>query len=168
MVGLRFISFAKNNYKLYYFEQMDKKKIQLIKFNLAVGEAKTGPYLAPILGQSQINIQTFCKDFNEMTSSISEGVVLPVRIHKYEDKSFNILYKVPTLNYIFEQIVLNRQNKYIDNFNVLTIYELVDMLNIIKSFLFQENRIINTDKYYMKVILAFFGTKNIKLLKKIK
>ena len=142
---------------------MEKKKTQLVKLNLAVGEAKAGPYLAPILGQSQINLQAFCKEFNELTSNISEGIILPVRIYKYEDKSFNIFYKVPSLTYIFEQIVLNRQNKYVDNFHILTIYELVDILNIIKSFLSVEERAMKSDKYYIKVILAFFGTKNVKL-----
>jgi len=65
-----------------------KKVSQTVKFNLAVGDAKPGPSLAPILGQSQISIQVFCKEFNELTSRLNDGTKLPVKIKKFEDKSF--------------------------------------------------------------------------------
>lgn len=139
-----------------------KKQIQVVKLNLAVGDAKPGPLLAPILGQSQINIQSFCKDFIELTSHMSDGVKLPVKIKKYEDKSFKIFFKAPPLNYIYEQLVLDRND---NNFSVIKKNELVDMLNIVKSFYRNENILLDTDKGYMKQILSFLQTKKVKIIK---
>jgi len=57
----------------------------LIKLKLLSGEAKSGPYLAPILGQHQINLMEFCKIFNlESLKSYQQNVLLSVKINKIQ------------------------------------------------------------------------------------
>lgn len=144
---------------------ISKQPIQTIKFNLAIGEARPGPHLAPILGQAQVNIQTFCVQFNELTSQITDGIVLPVKVEKYADKSFKVFYKTPTVNYIFEQLVMSRDTRYISNFNVITEYELIDMLNILNFFAAKTGLQQKSDRDCMKQILSFLGTKLVRILK---
>ena len=138
-----------------------KKEIQTVKFNLAVGEAKPGPLLAPILGQSQINIQLFCKEFIDLTAHVTEGVKLPVKIKKYEDKSFKIFYQAPTLNYIYEQIIMDRASAYLNDNSIISVFEILDILNIIKAFLKIENVKLESSEYYLKQILSFLATKKV-------
>lgn len=142
-----------------------KKEIQTVKFNLAVGEAKPGPLLAPILGQSQINIQLFCKEFIDLTSHITEGVKLPIKIKKYEDKSFKIFYQAPTLNYIYEQIIMDRASTYLNDNSKISIFEILDILNILQAFLRAENIRLENTEYYLKQILSFLATKKVVIKK---
>jgi len=142
-----------------------KKVSQTVKFNLAVGDAKPGPSLAPILGQSQISIQVFCKEFNELTSRLNDGTKLPVKIKKFEDKSFKIYYQTPSLNYIFEQIIMNRiDSKDSEDFSFVTIHEIIDMLNVLKTFYSQEKISLKDDKFYFKLILSFLLSKKVRLI----
>jgi ribosomal protein L11 len=140
-----------------------KKVIQTVKFNLAVGDAKPGPVLAPILGQSQINIQTFCKEFIELTQNLQEGVKLPVKIKKYIDKSFKTYIQAPTINYIYEQIVMSRHSDQTNNFKMITIFEILDILAIRKHYADAQNAVFSGDILELKMILSFLKTKNIKI-----
>lgn len=68
-----------------------------IKLNIEVGKASPSPPVGPALGQKGINIMAFCKDFNDYSSKLFKpGVVLPVSIVAYENKSYDYKVSVPS------------------------------------------------------------------------
>lgn len=73
---------------------MAKKVTAQIKLHVTAGSANPAPPVGPALGQHGVNIMKFCKDFNEKTKG-QEGLILPVVISVYEDKSFNFIIKSP-------------------------------------------------------------------------
>ena len=71
------------------------KKVQgYIKLQIAAGKATPAPPVGPALGQHGVNIMGFCKEFNERTSK-DAGLIIPVVITVYQDKSFTFLTKTP-------------------------------------------------------------------------
>ena len=71
------------------------KKVQgYIKLQIAAGKATTAPPVGPALGQHGVNIMGFCKEFNERTSK-DAGLIIPVVITVYQDKSFTFVTKTP-------------------------------------------------------------------------
>jgi ribosomal protein L11 len=141
-----------------------KKTTQIIKFNLPVGEAKPGPVLAPILGQSQINIQGFCKDFIDLTTNLLESLKLPVKIQKFSDKSFKVDIQCPSLNYIYEQIVMSRNSEKNVDFTYITLSEIKDILEIQRTFFVHRNSELLGEPDRLKLLLGFFQTKKIKII----
>ncbi len=73
---------------------MAKKIVTQIKLHVTAGQANPAPPVGPALGQHGVNIMQFCKQFNEQTKG-KEGLVLPVIISVYEDKSFSFILKSP-------------------------------------------------------------------------
>lgn len=74
---------------------MAKKKVKTqIKLHVPAGQANPAPPVGPALGQHGVNIMQFCKDFNEKTKG-REGLILPVVISVYEDRSFDFIIKSP-------------------------------------------------------------------------
>jgi large subunit ribosomal protein L11 len=71
---------------------MAKKVKSTIKLYCPAGQANPAPPVGPALGQHGVNIMEFCKKFNEMSRS-QEGLILPVVISVYEDKSFSFIVK---------------------------------------------------------------------------
>ncbi|MCP4653270.1 MAG: 50S ribosomal protein L11 [Candidatus Omnitrophica bacterium] len=71
-----------------------KKPANLIKLQIPAGSANPAPPVGPALGQHGVNIMQFCKAFNEATKQ-KEGVILPVVISVYDDKSFDFIVKTP-------------------------------------------------------------------------
>lgn len=72
---------------------MAKKLITQIKLQIVGGAANPAPPVGPALGQHGVNIQAFCKEFNEKTSD-KKGDVVPVVISVYDDRSFSFIMKV--------------------------------------------------------------------------
>jgi large subunit ribosomal protein L11 len=70
-----------------------KVKVQ-IKLHVSGGQANPAPPVGPALGQHGVNIMQFCKQFNEQTKG-REGLILPVVISVYEDKTFTFIIKSP-------------------------------------------------------------------------
>ena len=71
------------------------KKVQgYIKLQIAAGKATPAPPVGPALGQHGVNLMGFCKEFNERTSK-DAGLIIPVVITVYQDKSFTFVTKTP-------------------------------------------------------------------------
>lgn len=73
---------------------MAKKVIALIKLQVAAGKANPSPPIGPALGQHGVNIMDFCKAFNARTSK-DEGMIIPVVITVYQDRTFTFVTKTP-------------------------------------------------------------------------
>ena len=74
---------------------MAKKIVGFIKLQIPAGKANPSPPIGPALGQRGLNIMEFCKAFNAQTSSLEPGLVLPVVITAFADKSFTFVLKTP-------------------------------------------------------------------------
>jgi len=79
-----------------------KKPKSLIKLQIPAGSANPAPPVGPALGQQGVNIMQFCKAFNDATKQ-REGVVLPVVISVYEDKSFDFIVKTPPVSFLLKR-----------------------------------------------------------------
>ncbi|MGC8720661.1 MAG: 50S ribosomal protein L11 [Thermodesulforhabdaceae bacterium] len=73
---------------------MAKKVIANIKLQVPAGQANPSPPIGPALGQHGVNIMEFCKAFNAKTQG-QEGMIIPVVITVYSDKSFTFITKTP-------------------------------------------------------------------------
>jgi len=71
-----------------------KKVTAQIKLHVPAGAANPAPPVGPALGQHGVNIMQFCKQFNEQTKG-RDGLILPVVISVYEDKTFTFIIKSP-------------------------------------------------------------------------
>ncbi|MBN2253152.1 MAG: 50S ribosomal protein L11 [Kosmotogaceae bacterium] len=78
---------------------MSKKVIAQIKLQLEAGKATPAPPVGPALGQHGVNIMGFCKQFNAETSD-KAGMVLPVVISVYADRSFSFILKTPPASFL--------------------------------------------------------------------
>ncbi|HRE14445.1 MAG TPA: 50S ribosomal protein L11 [Usitatibacteraceae bacterium] len=74
---------------------MAKKIIGFIKLQVPAGKANPSPPIGPALGQRGLNIMEFCKAFNAQTQKVEPGLMLPVVITAYADKSFTFILKSP-------------------------------------------------------------------------
>ena len=73
---------------------MAKKVTGQIKLQIPAGQANPAPPVGPALGQHGVNIMAFCKEFNAATKN-DAGLVIPVVITVYQDKSFTFITKTP-------------------------------------------------------------------------
>lgn len=73
---------------------MAKKVIGLVKLAINAGKATPAPPVGPALGQHGVNIMGFCKEYNERTKD-QAGLIIPVEITVYEDRSFTFITKTP-------------------------------------------------------------------------
>jgi len=73
---------------------MAKKIKAVVKLQIAAGKANPAPPVGPALGQHGVNIMAFCKEYNERTSG-QAGMIIPVEITVFEDRSFTFVTKTP-------------------------------------------------------------------------
>ncbi|MBQ7629848.1 MAG: 50S ribosomal protein L11 [Selenomonadaceae bacterium] len=73
---------------------MAKKVTKVIKLQVPAGKATPAPPVGPALGQAGVNIMAFVKEFNDRTAQ-QAGLIIPVEISVYEDRSFNFITKTP-------------------------------------------------------------------------
>jgi large subunit ribosomal protein L11 len=75
---------------------MAKKVTGMVKLQLPAGKANPSPPVGPALGQHGVNIMGFCKEFNAATQAqAKEGLIVPVLITIYSDRSFTFIVKTP-------------------------------------------------------------------------
>jgi large subunit ribosomal protein L11 len=84
---------------------MAKKIVGLIKLQIPAGKANPSPPVGPALGQRGLNIMEFCKAFNAQTQSMEPGLVLPVVITAFADKSFTFVLKSPPATVLIKKAI---------------------------------------------------------------
>ena len=81
---------------------MAKKITGQIKLQIPAGQANPAPPVGPALGQHGVNIMAFCKEFNAKTKD-QPGMIVPVVITVYQDKSFNFITKSPPASMLLKK-----------------------------------------------------------------
>ena len=81
---------------------MAKKVKTVLKLQLEAGKANPAPPVGTALGPQGINIQDFCKQFNEATKDMT-GDVVPAEITIYEDRTFSFVLKTPPASALLKQ-----------------------------------------------------------------
>lgn len=76
---------------------MAKKVVGQIKLAIPAGKANPSPPIGPALGQHGVNIMQFCKEYNARTAA-QEGMIIPVIITVYSDRSFTFITKTPPVS----------------------------------------------------------------------
>lgn len=115
---------------------MAKKKVStLIKLQIPAGQATPSPPVGPALGQAGINIMEFCKSFNARTQG-QEGMIIPVVISAYEDRSFTFITKSPPAAVLLKQaagIAKGSSNPSKETVGTVTLAQLREIAEIKKE-----------------------------------
>ena len=74
---------------------MAKKVDKYVKLQVPAGKANPSPPIGPALGQAGVNIMEFCKAFNAQTQKMEAGLIMPVVVTVYNDRSFTFVIKTP-------------------------------------------------------------------------
>ena len=82
----------------------EKQGVKIIKLQIPGGKATPAPPVGPALGSSGINIMDFVKQFNDRTAS-QAGMIIPVVITVYKDKSFEFITKVPPVAVLIKKAI---------------------------------------------------------------
>ena len=83
---------------------MAKRVAGMIKLHIPGGQASPEPPVGPALGQQQVNIMEFCKQFNAKTQQ-QNGTIIPVEITVYADRSFSFITKTPPASFLIKKAV---------------------------------------------------------------
>ena len=83
---------------------MAKELETVVKLQVPAGSANPAPPVGPALGQHGLNIQDFCKQFNDKTKD-KMGKVIPVIITVFKDKSFKFVTKQPPTSFLIREIL---------------------------------------------------------------
>lgn len=81
---------------------MAKKVVGMVKLAITAGKANPAPPVGPALGQHGVNIMAFCKEYNERTKD-QAGLIIPVEISVYEDRSFTFITKTPPASVLLKK-----------------------------------------------------------------
>lgn len=82
----------------------EKEVVKQIKLQIEAGKASPAPPVGPALGSSGVNIMQFVKDFNDRTAN-QAGLIIPVVISVYKDKSFDFITKVPPVAVLIKKAI---------------------------------------------------------------
>ncbi len=87
---------------------MAKKVIKVVKLQIPAAKANPAPPVGPALGQAGVNIMGFCKEFNARTQE-QAGLIIPVEITVFEDRSFTFITKTPPLAVLLKKALVSNQ-----------------------------------------------------------
>jgi large subunit ribosomal protein L11 len=82
----------------------EKEVVNVIKLQIEAGKATPAPPVGPALGSSGVNIMQFVKEFNDRTAN-QPGMIIPVVISVYKDKSFSFVTKVPPVAVLIKKAI---------------------------------------------------------------
>ena len=82
---------------------MAKEIVTKIKLQIVAGQASPAPPVGPALGQHNVNIMDFVRQFNEKTGKMEEGTVIPVVISVFKDRTFDFITKTPPASYLLKK-----------------------------------------------------------------
>jgi large subunit ribosomal protein L11 len=82
---------------------MAKEVVAKIKLQIVAGQASPAPPVGPALGQHNVPIMDFVRQFNERTNKMEEGTVVPVIITVFKDRSFSFIVKTPPASYLLKK-----------------------------------------------------------------
>ena len=83
----------------------EKEVVKQIKLQIEAGKATPAPPVGPALGSSGVNIMQFVKEFNDRTAN-QAGLIIPVVISVYKDKSFDFITKVPPVAVLIKKTLV--------------------------------------------------------------
>ena len=114
---------------------MAKKVTGITKLQIPAGQANPAPPVGPALGQHGVNIMGFCKEFNAATKG-DAGLVIPVVITVYQDKSFTFITKSPPASVLLKKaagITAGSKVPNKDKVGKVTRKQVMDIVKIKKS-----------------------------------
>lgn len=82
---------------------MAKAIVATIKLQIEAGQASPAPPVGPALGQHNVKIMDFVRQFNEKTGKIEAGTIIPVIITVFKDRSFNFVMKSPPASFLLKK-----------------------------------------------------------------
>ena len=82
---------------------MAKQVVAKIKLQIEAGQASPAPPVGPALGQQNVNIMDFVRQFNDKTNKMEAGTVIPVVISVFKDKTFNFTMKSPPASFLLKK-----------------------------------------------------------------
>ncbi len=82
---------------------MAKQVVAVIKLQIEAGQASPAPPVGPALGQNNVPIMDFVRQFNDKTSKMEPGTLVPVVISVFKDRSFNFITKSPPASYLLKK-----------------------------------------------------------------
>ena len=82
----------------------EKEVVNVIKLQIEAGKATPAPPVGPALGSSGVNIMQFVKEFNDRTAN-QPGMIIPVVISVYKDKTFSFITKVPPVAVLIKKAI---------------------------------------------------------------
>ena len=83
---------------------MAKKLLTVVKLQIPAGKANPAPPIGPALGQHGVQIQDFCKKFNDRTAKMGDTIV-PVEISIYDDRTFSFITKTPPASFLIRKAI---------------------------------------------------------------
>ena len=111
---------------------MAKKVVGFIKLQIPAGQANPAPPVGPALGQHGVNIMAFCKEFNAVTKE-QAGMVIPVVITVFQDKSFKFITKSPPASILLKKaagVASGSKNPNKDKVGKVTKKQVLDIVKL--------------------------------------
>jgi len=82
---------------------MSKEVVARVKLQITAKQASPAPPVGPALGQHGVNIMQFVREFNDRTSKMEEGLVVPIIISIFKDKTFNFIMRTPPAAFLLKK-----------------------------------------------------------------